>query len=162
MKKLFAIVLCLMLCVSCFASGENEGYFGDFSLELADGSVFTLSEALSTHEVLVINLWGTWCPWCVVEFPFMQEAWAQYTDRIGLICLSAFDTNEEIAAFMQEQNLTILPMAYDSVNLTAWLSSGSFPVTAAFNSFGECIYYESGALTSTESFVSLFEYLLAQ
>ena len=47
----------------------------DFSAKTADGGVFTLSEALKDHELVLINLWATWCPPCNMEFPFLQKAY---------------------------------------------------------------------------------------
>ena len=166
MKKRLILVLILIfsLVFAAFAEEEEaEGTsFGDFTITLSDGSEFTLSKALTEHEVLVINIWGIWCPWCVYEFPFMEEAWEPYQDRIGLVCLSAYDTNEDIAAFKEENGIKLLPMGYDAYNVTGWLVYDGYPTTAAFDSDGYCIYYDSGALTSTEQWTALFEALLEE
>ncbi len=57
-------------------------------MECIDGSTFTLSDALKDHELVLINLFFTGCPPCRMEFPFLQEAWEQNSDRTGDLRLS--------------------------------------------------------------------------
>ena len=60
----------------------------DFTVETIDGGTFTLSQALQDHELVLVNLWATWCGPCAYEFPFLQTAWEQNQDKVAVIALS--------------------------------------------------------------------------
>ena len=91
---------------------KTEDYVGkaldDFTVPLTDGTEFILSEALKTHELVLINLWATWCPPCRAEFPFLEEAWGQYKDKVCVVALSveAKDTMDVISKFAEQYGLT--------------------------------------------------------
>ena len=73
----------------------------DFTVRCCDGTDFTLSKALEDHELVLINLWATWCGPCRREFPFLQEAWSQNSDKVAVIALSVEpdDTDEVLRDF---------------------------------------------------------------
>ena len=87
----------------------------DFTVETIDGGSFTLSEALGEKELVIINLWATWCPPCAMEFPYLQEAFEQYEDRVAVIALSLdpSDTPEMLKAYAEARGLTF-PVGSDS------------------------------------------------
>ncbi len=71
---------------------------------------------LSSYEgkVVVINLWGAWCPPCRVEAPQLQKVWEDYGDKgvqvLG-IDFKDFD-RQQPADFMRDTGLTY-PSIYD-------------------------------------------------
>ena len=97
------------------ASAKAKGeYVEDFTVKTIDGGTFTLSEALKDHEIVLINLFFSGCGPCGMEFPFMQEAWTEYSDRVAVIALSVdpSDTDEVLRNYEQELGLT-LPMGHE-------------------------------------------------
>ena len=80
----------------------------DFSVECIDGSTFTLSEELKDHELVMINMFATWCPPCAREFPHMEEAWKECKDKVSIIALSVelTDTIEVLQGYADEMGLT--------------------------------------------------------
>lgn len=58
-------------------------------------------------EVVLINLWATWCPPCKAEMPTL-EAYYQAHRAEGLLILAINDGDpaDAVAAFAQEYNLT--------------------------------------------------------
>ncbi len=115
MKKLTTLALVLMLVFTLAVSGAHadpEAMYGlpfpDFSVKTIDGNTFTLSESLKTHDLVVINFWATWCPPCCMEFPFLQEAWEKYADRVDVIAMSIekTDTEKVLKSFAKEYGLT--------------------------------------------------------
>ena len=168
MKKLMAVLMALLLAlcsvVSVNAESEDEFYWPgmtveDFTVTLADGTDATLSTLLETHKAVLINIWATWCQPCCVELPYMNQAYDEYKDEIAVLCLSPYDDNASIAAFMEENGLT-LPMGYDSVGLTERVVWDGYPTTIVVDQTGTYIYYECGYMPSKAAFVNLFETIL--
>src|SRR6266498_5479773 len=63
----------------------------DFTLTNLDGTNITLSDLKG--QVLLINVWATWCPPCRVEMPTIQAAYLQYHDQ-GFTVRSEEHTSE--------------------------------------------------------------------
>ena len=90
------------------APAPRAGFLApDFQLSTLDGDLVTLSGLRG--QVVVLNLWTTWCPPCRAEMPALQRVFADYQDR-GLIVLAvnstAQDSFADIAPFIQEYGLT--------------------------------------------------------
>lgn len=154
MKKLFLFLLALVLCCG-IAGAEDTGILGepfpDFSVTDSSGNTFTLSEALEDHEAVLINLWATWCPPCRLEFPFLNEAYERYGDRVAFISLSTeeTDTPEVIEAFRSAYGLSI-PMGRDEGGvLSTYIGSGSIPVTVIVDRFGNAVFFHNMCFKST-------------
>jgi peroxiredoxin len=79
----------------------------DFTLATLDGGEMTLSTLRG--QVVVINLWTSWCPPCREEMPAIEQVYGQYKGQ-GLEVLavnSTFQDDEQAAAeFVQELGLT--------------------------------------------------------
>jgi peroxiredoxin len=61
----------------------------DFTLDLLDGSVLTLSDLRG--QVVVVNFWATWCPPCEAEMPDLQAVWEEYRPEGVVFVGVAFD-----------------------------------------------------------------------
>jgi peroxiredoxin len=64
----------------------------DFTLDLLDGSTFTLSDLRG--QVVVINFWATWCPPCEDEMRNLQTVWEEYQANGVVFVGIAFDDEE--------------------------------------------------------------------
>lgn len=168
MKKLTTIALVLImvftLAASC-AHADPEAMYGlpfpDLSVKTIDGGTFSLSESLKTHDLVLINFWATWCPPCRMEFPFLQEAWKKYEDRVDVIALSIekTDTLEVLKSFADENGLTF-NIGRDEKKLLDKMRGDAIPTTLIVDRDGKVVYVEVGAMTSVEDFTELFDSLL--
>jgi cytochrome c biogenesis protein CcmG, thiol:disulfide interchange protein DsbE len=72
-----------------------------FSLELFDGGTFRLAD--QRGQVVVLNVWASWCyPACWNEAPRLEAAWRQYRDQgVVLVGLNYQDREAEARAFIQ-------------------------------------------------------------
>lgn len=154
MKKILLILLALTLFLTVSASAEGESDFlgkpfPDFTVTDIDGNTFNLSEALNDHEAVMINLWATWCSPCRNEFPEVNEVYEAYKDKVAFIALSieSKDTNEKIADFRKEQNLT-LPMGRDEDGLYVFTGQHGIPTTLIIDRFGNVGFCQIGSFRS--------------
>ena len=140
------------------AAAEPEGIYLDFSVTCVDGTEFSLADALTDHELVMINLWATWCPPCRMEFPYLQQAWEQVSDRVALIALSVEpdDTEDMIRDFAEELGLSF-PMARSGdTGLDEFVTEG-IPTSLLVDRTGRVCSLEVGALTDPESFLAWFD-----
>ena len=130
----------------------------DFTIRTSDGINFNLNEALETHDAVMINFWYTTCGWCLEEFPFMEEAYKEYSDDIEIIAVSnrSTDSNPVINAFKAELELTF-PMAYDNIGLTNLFGVANFPTTIFVDRYGIIAYAYEGSVESKEEMSEIFE-----
>ncbi|MBR3473636.1 MAG: TlpA family protein disulfide reductase [Oscillospiraceae bacterium] len=130
----------------------------DFSVETIYGETFTFSEALENHELVLINLFATWCGPCRMEFPYLQEALSQRSDQVAVIALSIepTDTDEVLREFSADLGIQ-LPMANaEGTDLEDYVTIG-IPTTILVDRTGKVAAVEIGALTETEEFLELFD-----
>lgn len=78
----------------------HEGFLApDFSLDSLDGESVQLSQLRG--QVVLINLWTTWCPPCRKEMPAIQRLHDKYAEK-GLTILSVNATNQDSRASAEE------------------------------------------------------------
>lgn len=144
---------------SLTGQGKVGTVLPDFSTKTADGETFTLSEALKDHELVLINLWATWCPPCNTEFPFLEEAYQDYRDRVAVIALSVeeSDTMSVLQKFAQEKSLSF-PLGRDeNYTLSQTFNVTGIPTSLLVDRNMTVLWMESGAMSSKEAFTQLFD-----
>lgn len=175
MKKTLLFILLCALCVSLFGCGKAPAdkapagtnaetadderiRLPDFTVETVNGDTFSLSEALAENRTVLINLWATWCGYCTLEFPYLQEAWEQNRDTASVICLSIEpqDTPEAIRAYAAENGFSLPMGSAVGTGLESYADEG-VPVTIAVSPAGYVTAVHLGALRSAGDFIALME-----
>ncbi|MGQ9547996.1 MAG: TlpA family protein disulfide reductase [Roseiflexus sp.] len=89
-----------------------------FTLSAIDGSQVALDDLRG--QVVLINLWATWCPPCRAEMPAIQQAYERFRDQ-GFVVLAVNQREDatKVVAYMNEQRLTF-PALLDS---DAWVGA---------------------------------------
>jgi len=160
MKKLISILLALTLSLTLFVSvasadgNAKANPIPDFTVTDSDGITFTLSEALKDHKAVLVNFWATWCGWCVYEFPYLNEVYHEYKDRVAFIALTTgkSDTVEVINDF-RKQNGFFFPMGRDeNAKLADSVNSEGLPTTIVIDRFGNLVFNHAGAFHSADEF----------
>ena len=132
----------------------------DFTVTTPDGTKFTLSEVLAEKKLVLLNFWYVGCSWCVEEFPYMQQAYEQYSDDVAIIALNPTDNDSAISLFQSQYGLSF-PMASCP---TAWTQSfgiHGYPTSVFIDRYGVISLVEEGAITSLRPFTHAFEHFTA-
>ncbi len=84
----------------------------NFHLLLLDGEVFSLEE--HRGEVVVLNLWASWCDTCAAELPGFQAAWEEYREAgVRFVGAAYRDDAAALTARVEEYGLTY-PVGLDT------------------------------------------------
>ena len=85
---------------------EEELPAPDFTLPCLNGELISLSEFKG--NVVLINIWATWCPPCVYEMPSMEKLHQQFKSEKFKILAISIDSQgaKAVAPFMKNHNLT--------------------------------------------------------
>jgi len=116
----------------------REGFLApDFTLDTLDGKKVTLSELRG--EIVLINLWATWCPPCRAEMPALENAYEQYKDS-GVVILGLNVTNQDsekdIPLFVDEFGLTFPILLDRDGSVSALYQLRGLPTTYFVNREG--------------------------
>ncbi len=129
----------------------------DFAVATPDGTTVKLSEMLAQKDVVLLNFWYTTCQYCVAEFPYMEEAYQQYSDKVGIIALDPMDSDSEVAEFQQRMGLTF-PMATCNANWPAAFGITAYPTSVLIDRYGVICLIEAGGIVSLRPFISMFDH----
>ena len=132
----------------------------DFSVETIDGGTFTLSEALQDHELVLINLWASWCGPCASEFPYLQSAWEKNRDKVAVVALSLEpeDTFEVLRDYAAAKGLSFpIGRAEGTGLVESFCPGGIIPTSILVDRNGTVTAVEIGAKASEQEFLDLFD-----
>jgi thiol-disulfide isomerase/thioredoxin len=97
-------------------------------------------------QVVVLNLWATWCPPCVAEFPALVELQRKYRDRgLNVVALSADepgDIDSKVRPFVEKSGATFGVIVKAPGDVGTFLRqvdaklSGSLPETIVYDRDG--------------------------
>ena len=159
MKKIVSVLLALLLLagLSCTAFAAQDGIqpgdpMPDFTVTLCDGTSATLSELLKENELVVLNVFATWCGPCKLEFPEMDRVYQANRDRMVILSVSGdpADTAEMIAAYKEENALSFpMGMAGDALD---FLDVTAYPTTVFIDRDGKVGFYKVGSFVQEGDF----------
>lgn len=137
---------------------QNSGEAGtgdimpEFTAELTDGTSATLSDLLKEKDLVVLNIFATWCGPCEMEFPEMEKTYQAHKDRMEILSLSGDpdDTMEKIAGYKASHGLTF-PMG-QAGEVMDHISIDGFPTTFFLTSDGKVVFLKVGAFVQENEF----------
>ena len=135
----------------------------DFTVTDPDGNVITLSEALKENKMVMLNFWFADCTWCVEEFPFVEEVYQQYSDRMEIIALNPYPTDTDADVVQMASRLGLsFPMAKcdPGFNVSCFGSSG-YPTSVFIDRYGMVALIISGAFPNKYTMETLVRYFTA-
>ncbi|MBQ3371954.1 MAG: TlpA family protein disulfide reductase [Oscillospiraceae bacterium] len=170
MKKLISVILLVVLLAAAMSSaacadagiGIEPGQpMPDFTVSLTDGTTATLSELLKEKDLVVLNIFASFCVPCEREFPEMEEVYQENKDRMEIVSVSGYseDTMEDIAEYKASHNLSF-PMGLTGDALD-FLGYSSYPTTLLIDGNGKVGLIKVGSFTSKEEFEGKVNHFLS-
>ena len=105
-----------------------EGDRLEFRFPDLEGNEVSLSDDRFAGKVVLVDLWGTWCPPCVSEIPTLVEIQERYRDRGLIIVAIAFEGDDDaesrrdyLGGFVEDNGINYLvldagpPRDFDAV-----------------------------------------------
>ena len=163
MKKLISLILLLIMMTSVFGSiayadtgiGIEAGQtMPDFTVDLTDGTTATLSDILKEKDLVILNIFASWCGPCEKEFPEMEKVYQKNRDHMEIVAVSGDpnDTMEIMSEYKSGHGLSF-PIGLKGDALSS-LSVSSFPTTIFIDRNGMVGFIKIGAFLSEEDFES--------
>lgn len=170
--RMSVLLTCMAIAVLTLCAGvasAEEKYteflgkpFPGFIVTDTEGNSLTLTGALKDHEAVLINFWATWCVPCQREFPFLNDAYEKYGDRVAFIALSAWqeDTIEMLAEYRTKNNILFSMGLDEGQELYNYIYGNGYPATVIVDRFGNAVFYHDSAFGSEEDVKRVLEVFL--
>lgn len=113
MKKIFIIIMIISvvttsLSYACTKSDKTTSNINESGEETADSTVnkapdFTLEDIQGQQlslkdfrgKFVVLDFWGTWCPWCIKGIPDMKRYYNKYNGKFEIISIDCNDSKDK-------------------------------------------------------------------
>lgn len=108
-------------------SAQETRAFPDLEFAGAEGGGVRLSQLKG--NVVLVNVWATWCGPCRLELPIVQRMYDKYSDRNFVVVAVNIDADRnKIAPFMKRYNIS-LPIYYASPEDAGQMTAMGIPST---------------------------------
>lgn len=133
----------------------------DFTIVDTDGVEHKLSELLKTKRAVALNFWYIGCDPCKMEFPYVQEAYEEYSEVIEILAMNPMGQgNDAIAAYKEEMGLTF-PMADVDPAWEKMMQITGYPTTVIIDRFGNIGLIHRGAVSDAKTLKDAFAFFTA-
>ncbi len=123
----FLFGLVLLASAAAPARAETPPLFPDLEMAGADGGSIRLSQLKG--NVILVNVWATWCGPCRLELPIVQRMYDKYSDRNFVVLAVNVDADRKrIDPFMKRNNIS-LPVYYASPEDAGQMTAAGIPST---------------------------------
>jgi len=160
MKKMICVLLAVLLLAALGASAFADSGIGvepghampDFTVSLTDGSTATLSELLKEKDLVILNVFASWCGPCEREFPDMEAVYQANKDHMVIVSVSGDpdDTMDIISQYKDSHSLSFpMGLAGDALG---FLTIPGFPTTLFIDKSGNVGFIKVGAFVNPGEF----------
>lgn len=121
----------------------------DVTLEDVDGNPVHLPSLSENGDLIIVNLWATWCPPCLREMPLLEEAAKR--DEVSVVIANQGEDLLPIVRYLDEQGLSFRYALRDpSQTLMAQFKAPGLPTTVLFDRQGNTLDVHVGELTRAQ------------
>lgn len=122
----------------------------DFSVDLISGEPFQLSN--HKGEVVLLNIWATWCAPCIEEIPHFVDLYSTYKNK-GLEILGVSVDKQGpgvVKPFIEKHKVNYPVVIDDGRIMDKYGPTMGIPTTYVIDKAGDLRYFAVGALTKKE------------
>ncbi len=146
----------LLLLMTVFNGGAAE--FGVPQLKTVTGNELAqVVNGYAGKKAVLVNVWATWCPPCVKEFPDIVKLQKSYGDRLQVVFVSVDFPGAEssVIRFLEKQGVdwpTYMKTGKDEPFIAAVSAAwtGAIPATRIVNVSGDTVTFLEGMSTYEE------------
>ena len=161
--------LCILILLTMIPAGALAavGALNDFSTYDMSGETVT-QDIFSDYDLTMVNVWTTWCEYCVYEMPELARLKNMLPENVNLITICDDATIEPVKAY---QILSSAGAGFQTLMGTQEIhdqflyQAYSYPTTFFLNSRGEPVGEELVGLPSmdsiAETYLGVIEEILA-
>lgn len=121
---------------------EDRKILDDYTWNLYNLKGKKINLKAAKGDVVVVNLWATWCPPCIAEMPSFQELYEDYGGRVQFYFVSS-EENLKLENFMNKNSYTFPVFRPGSV-APEGLQSNILPTTYVISKSGEIVVHKKG------------------
>jgi cytochrome c biogenesis protein CcmG, thiol:disulfide interchange protein DsbE len=102
---------------------------------------------------VVVNVWGSWCGPCRIEFPSFQQQAVKFGSKVAFLGVNARDNPSDAKAFLRD-----FPLTYPSVEdhdeaVLGRLGGRGYPSTVFFDRNGKQVHIKQGQYLDEQDLV---------
>jgi thiol-disulfide isomerase/thioredoxin len=115
MKKITLFIL--LFAFATFAQSDKKDA-PKFDVTSIDGTNFKLEDLKG--KVIVVNMWGIWCPPCLREIPSLNQFATQYKSNKNVVFIAFTEDNEtKLTKFLKSKpfKFNIIPQSNETINM---------------------------------------------
>ena len=123
----------------------------------------TLSETLAEKKMVMLNFWYSGCSWCEKEFPAINSAYANFSDKMEIFALDDY-LGETVNDVMSWKTNLELDFPMGLINVVGKISFGGdgWPMTVIIDRYGMIAMAHAGAITSEYAWNQIFAHFTAE
>lgn len=118
----------------------------NFKLETLEGETVELNDYRG--QGVFLNFWGTYCPPCEEEMPYMENQYQEYKDRgVEILAVNVGESELAVERFVDRHDLSFpIPMDKNKAVLDSY-GIGPLPTTFLINKDGKVLEILTGGMT---------------
>ena len=149
MNKFITIIICVSFLINCEVKKESKDEYLPILVDMNNEEV---SLDAYKENVLILNLWATWCKPCIAEFESLEKSKSNYLDKKVKIVAISNEDHDKIQKFIERREIDL-----EFLKLNAdlnYFGAYSLPTTIVFDKKGrESFRIASGIDFTSQNFV---------
>lgn len=122
----------------------------EFKLPQPDGEMVSLSSLKG--QVVLVDMWATWCAPCKVSFPFYSELQKKYADQgFKILAISVDEEDEAVTEFLKEMPVGFTVLRDPEGTVPAELKIDTMPTAILVAKDGTVAFMHAGFVPEDEA-----------
>ena len=131
----------------------------DFRFQDAIGQTFSLSDFRG--KTVMLNFWATWCGFCKVEFPYIQQVYDEWQDgEMVMLTVDLGEDSETVAACVEAEGISFPVLLDTGRKLEAPYGVSGMPLTFFIDKDGLIQFIRLGYFPSVEEIEDVLNQLV--